>query len=78
MTALDAFQWLRLWHDVRVELKRKHFAPGQEPEVLASVSSQCSALNCESCPGLFRRDDHPGRIIACVHECHNKRNMDKA
>ena|SRR6266550_2757685 len=49
-------------------------APGQEPEVLTSVSDECSEGNCENCRGVFKRDN--GESIFCVHECHMKCNHD--
>jgi hypothetical protein len=53
------------------------FALGQEPEILTSVSDQCAEGNCEMCPGIFSRDDYPGKSIFCVHPCHKKRNQDR-
>lgn len=53
-------------------MDRTHFPPGSEPEALTSISDQCAAGNCETCPGIFHRDDYPGRSIFCVHACHKK------
>ena len=55
---------------------RTRFAPGHEPKVLTSISEECGDGMCENCPGIFKRDDHPGESIFCVHECHKKRNQD--
>jgi|HubBroStandDraft_4_1064222.scaffolds.fasta_scaffold3976720_1 hypothetical protein len=56
----------------------KHFAPGQEPEILTTVSAQCSAGKCWECPGILHYDEYPDRPIMCVHQCHEKRNQDRA
>jgi hypothetical protein len=59
-----------------MDLKRKHFAPGEEPEVLTSISDECQTGACETCIGIFQRDDYPDKSIFCVHECHLKRNIE--
>ena len=51
---------------------RTHFPPGQEPTILTSISEQCVDGKCESCPGIFKRDDHAGESIFCTHSCHKK------
>ena len=51
------------------------FPLGQEPKVLTSISEECDAEHCESCPGIFHRDDYPGESIFCVHSCHKVRNQ---
>jgi hypothetical protein len=43
---------------------------------LTSVSEQCSGGTCETCPGIFYREDFPGKSIFCVHHCHRKMNHD--
>jgi hypothetical protein len=55
---------------------RHTFPVGMEPKVLTSVSDECLEGKCESCPGIFHRDDAPGQSIFCVHECHKKQNHD--
>jgi hypothetical protein len=55
---------------------RHRFAPGEEPKVLTSISEECQSESCEACPGIFYRDDHPGKSIFCVHACHKKQNHD--
>jgi hypothetical protein len=55
---------------------RTRFAPGQEPKVLTSISEECRGGMCESCSGIFKRDDYPGESIFCVHDCHKKCNQD--
>ena len=50
--------------------------PGEEPEVLTSVSEQCSDGKCEECRGIFYRADYPWPPIVCFHPCHMKRNQD--
>jgi len=59
-------------------MKRIHFEPGEEPAVLTSVSEQCSGGNCETCPGIFHREDFPGKSIFCVHHHHRKMNHDSS
>jgi hypothetical protein len=54
---------------------RIQFPVGQEPAVLTSVSEQCSDGKCETCPGIFHRDEYPGQPIFCVHACHTTRNQ---
>jgi len=56
-------------------MKEIEFAIGQEPKVLIAVSEECSAGNCEKCPGIFKREDHPKGSILCVHSCHDVRNQ---
>jgi hypothetical protein len=55
---------------------RHKFTVGEEPEVLTSVSDQCSDGKCETCPGIFHRDDFSGKSIFCVHACHEKQNQE--
>jgi hypothetical protein len=57
-------------------MMRTRFTPGQEPKVLTSISEECNGGMCESCPGIFTKDDHPGESIFCIHDCHKKRNQD--
>jgi hypothetical protein len=59
-------------------VERKHFAPGQEPEVLTTISEQCSENKCWECPGIMHSDEYPDKIVLCVHECHKKRNQGTA
>jgi len=51
---------------------RHTFNPGEEPEVLTSISDECQGGQCETCPGIFHRDDYPGKSIFCVHESATK------
>ena len=43
---------------------------GQEPKVKTSISDECGEERCESCSGIFERDDCPGELIFCIHSCH--------
>jgi hypothetical protein len=56
-------------------MTRHTFAPGEQPEVLTSISDECQSGRCEACAGIFHRDDYPGKSIFCVHECHKKQNQ---
>ncbi len=58
-------------------MERFYFPLGEEPEVLTSVSDECSMGECEKCPGIFEREDYPDRRIFCIHDCHLKRNSDR-
>jgi hypothetical protein len=46
-----------------------HIPLGQGPKVLISISEECCWEHCESCPGIFERDNHTG-LIFCFHGCH--------
>jgi hypothetical protein len=52
------------------------YAPGQEPRRLTSISTECVHGDCDKCSGLFSREDYPGRLIMCVHECHLAQHHD--
>jgi hypothetical protein len=53
-------------------MKRTHFAPGQEPELLTPISEECNGGVCESCPRVFKQDEDPGESIFCIHYRHKK------
>ena len=52
------------------------YVPGQEPRHLTSISAECVRGDCDKCSGLFSREDYPGRLIMCVHECHLAQHHD--
>ena len=54
----------------------KRYVPGQEPRHLTSISAECVHGDCDKCSGLFSREDYPGRLIMCVHECHLAQHHD--
>lgn len=56
-------------------MERIRFPLGQEPKVLTSISEECDAGSCESCPDIFHRDDYPGESIFCIHSCHKEGNQ---
>ena len=51
-------------------MDRVNFEPGDEPEILTSVSPECQRGNCEDCPGHARLPEAGGELVFCVHECH--------
>lgn len=52
------------------------YAPGQEPRHLTSISAECVHGDCDKCSGIFSREDYPGRLVMCVHECHLAQHHD--
>jgi hypothetical protein len=55
-------------------MKRTYFPPEVEAKVRTSISEECDAGNCSSCPDIFERKDYPGERVFCIHECHLKKN----
>jgi hypothetical protein len=51
------------------------FLPGHEPEVLTSVSDECSVEDCAACRGILRRVEHGDKPIFCIHDCHKVKNQ---
>jgi hypothetical protein len=55
----------------------KTYPPGQEREILTTVSEPCSQMMCEKCPGIINKDRDVSEWVFCVHECHQARNRDR-
>jgi hypothetical protein len=51
---------------------------GQEPKAKTSISDECGEERCQSCSGIYERDDCPGELIFCIHSCHEVRNQGSA
>ena len=47
-----------------------HFEPGDEPEILTSVSPECQSGKCADCSGHSSPPEAGGELVFCVHECH--------
>jgi len=47
---------------------------GQAPKAKTSISDECGEERCQSCSGIYERDDSPGELIFCIHSCHEVRN----
>jgi hypothetical protein len=48
------------------------FPEGEEPQVVTSISVQCSQNDCDHCPGIFYMPEQTDDPIFCVHKCHLK------
>ena len=58
-----------------MEMEQKPPPLRKEPKVKTSISDECGEERCDSCPGIFERDDCPGELIFCIHSCHKVRNQ---